>query len=214
MTQFKKDFVMHSIVEAAEKEFSEKGFSKASMRAIAAKANVTLSNIYNYFKNKDELFVAVLQPVLDVVEQGKTVLEEHEKCHDRIDLDGHHDFILPSVDYVFKYRDKFKLLANKAAGSSLANFKNDLIDWYVTKMSRQVSIGDNHHDFSEFGISEKIMRANAMSWIYCIEHTVNSDETLEQARKDILDMMTYTHGGWHCLIEYKYNQISKDKTAD
>ncbi len=214
MTQFKKDFVMSSIIEAAEKEFQEKGFSKASMRSIAANANVTLSNIYNYFKNKDDLFLAVLKPVLEVVEEGKSVLEEHEKCHERIDLKGHHEFILPSVDYVFKYRDKFKLLANKAAGSSLANFKNELIDWYVTKMSREISIDNNHHDFSEFGISEKIMRANAMSWIYCIEHTVNSDETLEEARKDILDMMTYTHGGWHCLIEYKLTQLNKCKTAD
>ena len=209
MTQFKKDFVMSSIIDAAEKEFADKGFSKASMRAIAAEANVTLSNIYNYFKNKDDLFIAVLEPVLEVIEKGKEVLEEHEKCHDRIDLKGHHDFILPSVDQVFKYKDKFRLLANKAAGSSLADYRNELIDWYVTKMSRKVTMGDNHHDFSDFGISEKIMRANAMSWIYCIEHTVNSDETIEEARKDILDMMTYTHGGWHCLIEYKLTELNK-----
>ena len=51
--QIPKDNIRNNILKAAENIFLEKGYSKTSMREIAAKSNVVLSNIYNYFKNKD-----------------------------------------------------------------------------------------------------------------------------------------------------------------
>mgnify|MGYP002470759756 FL=1 len=54
--QIPKDNIRNNILKAAENIFLEKGYSKTSMREIAAKSNVVLSNIYNYFKNKDEIF--------------------------------------------------------------------------------------------------------------------------------------------------------------
>ena len=51
--QIPKDNIRNNILKAAENIFLEKGYSKTSMREIAAKSNVVLSNIYNYFKNKE-----------------------------------------------------------------------------------------------------------------------------------------------------------------
>lgn len=39
----------------------EKGFSKMSMRKIAAEADVTATSIYLHFKNKDELLLALIE---------------------------------------------------------------------------------------------------------------------------------------------------------
>ncbi|MBQ6216417.1 MAG: TetR/AcrR family transcriptional regulator [Erysipelotrichaceae bacterium] len=55
MAQKLKDETRRAIIEAAKKEFLEKGFEDASMRSIAAKANITVGNIYRYFENKEEL---------------------------------------------------------------------------------------------------------------------------------------------------------------
>ena len=49
--QIPKDNIRNNILKAAENIFLEKGYSKTSMREIAAKSNVVLSNIYNYFKS-------------------------------------------------------------------------------------------------------------------------------------------------------------------
>ena len=55
-----KDDKYKSILRAARKEFILRGFKDASMRTIAKDANVGLSNIYNYFKNKDEIFLEIV----------------------------------------------------------------------------------------------------------------------------------------------------------
>lgn len=54
--------------------FQEKGFLKTSMRDIAECSRLGLSNTYNYFKGKDEIFRRVVSPVTRAFE---TMLHEH-----------------------------------------------------------------------------------------------------------------------------------------
>ena len=44
------------IIVAARKEFYEYGFTQASLRKIASRAEVTTGALYTRYKNKDELF--------------------------------------------------------------------------------------------------------------------------------------------------------------
>ncbi|MCS2958507.1 TetR/AcrR family transcriptional regulator [Bacteroides salyersiae] len=64
MQKLKSD-IQKTILDAAEYLFIRKGYKNTAMREIAAKADVGLSNIYNYFPNKDSLFRYILQPVVD-----------------------------------------------------------------------------------------------------------------------------------------------------
>ncbi len=50
------------LLETAREAFLEKGYKAVSMREISEKSGVGLSNIYNYFESKDELFKVVLTP--------------------------------------------------------------------------------------------------------------------------------------------------------
>ncbi len=54
--QVKKEYMHRAIVEAAVEEFAEKGYIKGSLRRIAEAADTKMSNIYNYFRNKEDLF--------------------------------------------------------------------------------------------------------------------------------------------------------------
>ena len=49
------------ILEAAEAEFLEKGYSNAKMMAIAQRAGVAHSMLHYYFRSKDNLFQGILQ---------------------------------------------------------------------------------------------------------------------------------------------------------
>jgi TetR/AcrR family transcriptional regulator len=49
------------ILEAAEILFAEKGFAAVSMSAIAKLANTSKPNIYHHFKNKNELYFAIME---------------------------------------------------------------------------------------------------------------------------------------------------------
>ena len=43
------------ILDAASKSFREKGFHATGMRDVAARAGMTVGNLYYYFENKEEL---------------------------------------------------------------------------------------------------------------------------------------------------------------
>ena len=50
-----------AILAAAERTFGRLGFHDAKMADIAAEAGVAAGTVYNYFKNKDEVFASILQ---------------------------------------------------------------------------------------------------------------------------------------------------------
>ncbi len=50
-----------AILEAAEILFAQKGFDAVSMSAIAGLANTSKPNIYHHFKNKNDLYLAVMK---------------------------------------------------------------------------------------------------------------------------------------------------------
>jgi len=63
------------ILEAAEILFAEKGFDAVSMSAIARLANTSKPNIYHHFKNKSELYLAILKTA---VQRASGLLDELE----------------------------------------------------------------------------------------------------------------------------------------
>lgn len=60
MVQVKKHDIKQAIENAAIDTFLEKGYLNTKMSHIAAKANISVGNIYIYFKNKEDLFYNIL----------------------------------------------------------------------------------------------------------------------------------------------------------
>ena len=54
-----------SILEAARRTFAEKGYDKASIRAIAGDAGVDPALVHHYFGSKDKLFLAAMEAPLN-----------------------------------------------------------------------------------------------------------------------------------------------------
>ena len=65
-----------AILEAAESLFAEKGFDAVSMSAIARLANTSKPNIYHHFKNKDDLYLAVMKTA---VQRSSALLDSLEE---------------------------------------------------------------------------------------------------------------------------------------
>ncbi|GLR63789.1 TetR/AcrR family transcriptional regulator [Marinospirillum insulare] len=53
------------IIDAASEAFLENGYQNASMESISCKAGVAKQTLYNYFGNKDALFIAVVDQKCD-----------------------------------------------------------------------------------------------------------------------------------------------------
>lgn len=54
--QVLKDEIQESILDASQKLFLQYGYEKTSIEKIAQQAKISKSNLYNYFKSKDEIF--------------------------------------------------------------------------------------------------------------------------------------------------------------
>ena len=63
--QVQKDHTQEQILKAARDAFLTHGFTKTTMRDVAHGAGVGLSNIYNYFENKEAIFRTLVQPLID-----------------------------------------------------------------------------------------------------------------------------------------------------
>ena len=66
---------IEKILQAAEKVFAEKGYGGTSMGDIAEQAELPRTNLHYYFSTKDELYLAVLQDLLDVWKQDALCFE-------------------------------------------------------------------------------------------------------------------------------------------
>ena len=130
LMQYPKDDIQKEILKAAEKVFLENDFPKASMREIAQEAQVGLSNIYNYFKNKDDIFCTVVRPVISAFDR---MLHEHHGRYGADIMEMYSSEYLRCVieEYITliqKHRKLLVLLFFHAQGSSLENFKENFTE--------------------------------------------------------------------------------------
>ncbi|WP_054754472.1 TetR/AcrR family transcriptional regulator [Piscibacillus salipiscarius] len=63
-----KEDTQMKIINAALKEFAEKGYKLASTNQIVKRAGVGKGMLYYYFKNKQELFEFLIRNSLDAIE--------------------------------------------------------------------------------------------------------------------------------------------------
>jgi AcrR family transcriptional regulator len=69
----------HQIVEGARTVFLARGFDAASMGDIAKEAGVSKGTLYVYFKNKEELFGAIVQAECCSHAEGTFVLDNNDR---------------------------------------------------------------------------------------------------------------------------------------
>ena len=135
--QFLKGDIQEGILKAAEEVFLEKGYKDASMREIASRAGVTVSNIYHYFTNKDEIFRTILKPVLNDL---YAMIYNHDADQMTIDVfmdsDSQKMSVREYIRLVSEHRDRLRLLLFQAQGSVLENFRSE----YTDLMTRTISV--------------------------------------------------------------------------
>jgi AcrR family transcriptional regulator len=89
-----------SILEAAIKVFSEKGYSQTTIREVAKRAGISVGGVYIYFKNKEEIYFTLLKYLLD---------EFRDKTRDSIKdiedpVEAVRDYIALNLNYAKKFK--------------------------------------------------------------------------------------------------------------
>ena len=120
------------LIKCAKSEFLEKGYTKASLRKIAADAGLTTGAVYFFFKDKEGLLEGVIGKAMYKL---MTVLETHFSEENDADLslyrqqDGDHNkFAEALVDVIYDNYDEMTILLDRSAGSKYEGFIDSIID--------------------------------------------------------------------------------------
>lgn len=103
--QHTKEEIRNRILEAAEMEFDENGYAGASMRKIVSRAGTSLGNLYRYYANKEELFLSIVEPVMEACIQQTGMLFDGT-------LQEVEAAVEPMVDFVAMHSRIFRMLEN------------------------------------------------------------------------------------------------------
>lgn len=125
--QILKEEVKKDIFEASKKLFLEFGFQNTSMKAIAEKANVSKSNLYNYFKGKEDIFYSLTDNTAHNIEKATAFFVGHKFSESF----GSEEFIVMMsqnlCDLISNNRENFLLVMDHSKGTKYENLKKNII---------------------------------------------------------------------------------------
>ena len=117
-----KKITTEKIKQAAIEEFLDKGYTRASLRAICSRAGVTTGAMYFCFANKEALLRAILEPLISQYE--KLLVEymqiemEHPERAEELDV--------RMMKFILTHKKETILIMEKAQGSCYENFRDKI----------------------------------------------------------------------------------------
>ena len=187
------------ILDAAKREFLNKGFAGTNVRAVAQCAGVTTGALYNLFKNKDGIFEALVGGVFDeflhilahndVFEAKKLGMKTGELS--AITEVSRHRF-LKMVDFFYVNRDAMKLLICCAKGSSYEHVFDKAIDFMENETLQLLKL-----DGVKMSRRRKFfIHVMVTSHFENLKEIFYHDLTKSEAAEYVLDFNMYHCGGW------------------
>ena len=187
------------ILNAAKREFLEKGFAGTNVRAVAQRAGVTTGALYNLFKNKDGIFEALVGGVFneflnilaynDVFEARELDMKAGELSE--ITEMSQRRF-LRMIDFFYANWDAMKLLVCCAKGSSFEHIFDKAIDLTEKETLRLLTMDG-------VKMSRRIkffIHVMVTSHFENLKEIFYHDLTKSEAAEYVLDFNVYHCGGW------------------
>lgn len=196
--------VSEKILACAKQEFLEKGYSEASLRTIAAKADTTTGSIYSRFQDKEGLFDALVKPAADGLIRiflqiqetfHATKAEDQPKVLEQYTVSGMDGML----DYVYDHFEEFRLLLDASYGTGYQDFVEQLVDIETEYTYKYMETTASLQDGSM--ITEEFIHITARAMFDSMFEVVRHRMDRDTARKYIHMLEKYHYGGWGALIK-------------
>ncbi len=196
--------VSERILACAKAEFLDKGYTDASLRAIAAAADTSTNSIYVRFGDKEGLFSAIVEPVLTEMTERFVRMQETFCRMDRDAQAAHMAEYADSgtaqlVDYMYDHLDEFRLLLDSSYGTRFHNFVDTLVrieveysDKYMKTVGYPAWMGD--------AMTEKLLHIVTTSRFESIFKVVRHGMSREEAAEYIDLLNRYHRTGFFAIF--------------
>lgn len=200
--QILKDNIEENILNAAKEVFLRKNFQKASMREIADEAHVGVSNIYNYFENKDYIFYKLVKPLLDTLDG--MLYKNHSKENKDFLNKNSDEYLSRTVnEYLYliqNYRSLLKLLFFHAQGSSLENYKEEFTKQSIATVKEYFLGLKQQHPEMNINVSDFSIRLHT-AWMFTLfEELIKRRSRPKDTRQIVTEYITFEVTGWRELM--------------
>lgn len=196
--------VSEKILACAKEEFLEKGYSEASLRTIAAKADTTTGSIYSRFRDKEGLFSAIVEPAAEGL--TRIFLKTQEEFHAReaeVQPKVMKTYVVSGMDemldYVYDHFEDFQLLLDASYGTSYQDFVEHLVEIETEYTYKYMEATASLQDGSE--ITEEFVHITARAMFDSMFEVVRHRMDRDTARKYLHMLEKYHYGGWGAIIK-------------
>lgn len=196
--------VYERILECAKKEFLEKGYMDASLRTIASEAGTSTNSIYVRFKDKEGLFAAIVEPVLE--EFLSRCLDIQETFHgfdsetQRREVGTYSgNAMLDMVDYMYEHFEEFCLLLDASCGTKFHNFVDSLVSMEEEYTWKWMEATDSQMK-TEGEMTKEFYHIMTTSYFQGIFEVVRHKMDREDAKRYVAMMGKYHHAGFLAIV--------------
>ena len=197
-----KNDIKQKILDAGRREFSRKGFAKASMRTIAMQVGVGVGNLYNYFPSKDHLFCAVLAPVISAFE---SMFERHHGNYaDAMDMIREEYLYFAVSEYMKLLRGNrtlMNILFFGAQGSSLEHFKAEFTDRATEQVKMWFMNNKERHPQMNIKVSDFMIHLHTVWMFTMFEEILMHKISVEDMPRIVKEYIKFEINGWKHILQ-------------
>lgn len=192
--------VAERILSCAKAEFLDKGYTDASLRTIAAAAETSTNSIYVRFQDKEGLFSAIVEPVLnEMIERFVKIQETFhrmERAEQAAQMPDYADGgTMELVEYMYDHLNEFRLLLDASYGTRFHNFVDELVRIeveytykYMEAVGSTAQLGD--------ATTQRLLHIVTTSRFESIFEIIRHGMSLEEAREYIGLLSRYHRTGF------------------
>ncbi len=125
--QVLKDEIRNKILQIAEIKFLEFGYINTSTRDIAKLVSISVSNLYKYFKNKEDIFETIVSDYYINYKIGLSKFVNHSDTQDSV-LDAGTNISSSLYHSIVSNKNCFILLMDKSQGTKYEHFFFEVVE--------------------------------------------------------------------------------------
>jgi len=199
-----KTGIEKELLEIARKEFFEKGFKGTSVRNIAQKAGITFSNIYYYYENKDAMFLEVVKPLKDKLDNMFGIWHDIDPAYITIEAYTDEEYQKQSVETLMKliqqYKKEFNLLLFNAHGSVVEDIQKKYIDSATQSGMAYLKKLEEKYPELNINTSEVFIRTMSAHIFTIIGEIVSQDLSADEIKRFMEDLVAFNTMGWKGIL--------------
>lgn len=193
---------------AATVEFLKYGFGNASLRNIAAHADVTKGNIYTYFENKSTLFSSTISPVMSFFtdQMVQKYNDEYIKNWCSLSNESQKDTVNVFTEYSKQRQEQkveIRLLFFCSSGSEYENYREDIFKMHTESTRIFFNRWSELNPEYNFTVSEILMHSQSAMHLSFIEEIIVHEPASAYLEEYIKQMTTFLHFGVGQLMRNK-----------